>query len=165
MSPPDAPRDRPTPARHLADRPPAPGAAGAGAFGPPLDPPVYLSEEGLLHDEPGERATAGTRLSPTRASTSAPAPTTPAAPGETEGDRGDHGDGPGGGGNGRGGSGGNGHGPGDGELDPVDDREADDRDADDREADAEAEAERRYGRIANLVDLGIVLACCLFVFL
>lgn len=102
--------------RHLAPRIP-----DAGALGPPLDPPVFVSEEGALPDAP---------------------PASPAhlAPSENGGNGDRNGGGP--------------WGPSFvGEqldpLPPIDD----------------PEAEARRARVRNLVDCGIVLACCLFVFL
>ena len=115
MSPADVPRDESP--RHLAPRVP-----DAGALGPPLDPPVFLSEEGALPEAPD-----------------APAPS-----------RSPNG--------GNGGSGNGGYGDfaflGE-ELEPL--RPSPDGD--------DPDAEARRALVRNLVDLAIVLACCLFVFL
>lgn len=130
----DAPRQVP---RHLAPRP-----TEAGAFGPPLDPQLYLSEEGVLPTAP----------SPT------PSPASPAPAGtpwsdehwtdspEADADATHGGDG----GNGDGGNG-DGH----GEHDPL----APATDGGD------PESRSRSDLVPLLVDIGIVAACCLFVFL
>src|SRR5687768_15189486 len=141
MSDDDAPRDDPPSApRHLAARPPR-----TGAFGPPLDPPVFLSEDDVLTGPDADLATTGsgngnghdpagreggvTTLpapdgDPADPADGVPGQPTGAAPTAT--------------------------GPGD----------------DGSGVDGDGEERRRFAlTLTNLVDLGVVLACALFVFL
>jgi len=131
MSDDDAPRDDPPSApRHLAARPPR-----TGAFGPPLDPPVFLSEDDVLTGPDAGSATDGATTTAT---------------------------------NGNGNGQGNGHDPtgSEGGVATLPAPDADPAEPADPVDPADSEERRRFAlTLTNLVDLGVVLACALFVFL